>query len=135
MLTDHGVTIKFIQEGLEFGPGKEDPFKKMMLQMLGSFAEFERNISKQRQAEGIAKAKERGAYERCGRPSTADHSLIVDTWDQNRGITITKLAKSLGYSRSVVHRVLSLHLLYKEYDKAPPVQEKQDKLKMAKRKK
>ena len=38
------------------------PFAKLQLQMMGAFAEFERNIIKKRQAEGIAKAKAKGVY-------------------------------------------------------------------------
>lgn len=41
---------------------KADPIAKLMLGLMGSVAEFERSIIKERQAEGIAHAKARGVY-------------------------------------------------------------------------
>jgi len=61
-LNDKGVTISFLSENLTFSAGADDAFAKLQLQMMGAFAEFERNITRKRQAEGIAKAKERGVY-------------------------------------------------------------------------
>lgn len=59
-----GVSIHFESEGMTFDPSKEaDPYQKIAFQGLGSFAEFERAISRRRQAEGIAKAKESGRYQ------------------------------------------------------------------------
>lgn len=40
--------------------GDDNPMNKLMLQMMGAFAEFERNLIHERQAEGIANAKKRG---------------------------------------------------------------------------
>ena len=62
-LNDNGVTIEFLSERLVFSGRSDDAFAKLQLQMMGAFAEFERNIIRKRQAEGIAKAKERGVYE------------------------------------------------------------------------
>lgn len=60
-LVEKGVTVKFHREGLTFN-GNEDSMSKLMLQMMGAFAEFERNLLRERQAEGIAKAKAAGKY-------------------------------------------------------------------------
>ena len=57
-LADKGVSLSFLSERLTFSAEADDAFAK--LQMMGAFAEFERNIIKKRQAEGIAKAKARG---------------------------------------------------------------------------
>ena len=62
-MTTAGVTVKFVKEGLTFSSGGDSAFSKLMLQMLGAIAEFERNCMLERQREGIAKAKKAGKYQ------------------------------------------------------------------------
>ena len=59
--------IYFIKENLRFTDDTNNPFNKLTLQIIGSIAEFERNMIKMRQKEGIAIAKKKGVYskERC----------------------------------------------------------------------
>jgi DNA invertase Pin-like site-specific DNA recombinase len=101
-LNDKGVSITFHTEGLTFTGNADDAMSRLQLQMMGAFAEFERNISRRRQEEGIAKAKAKGIY-KGGRP-TIDrvqvHALASD------GQGPTKIAKILGVSRMSVHRIL-----------------------------
>ena len=67
-LTGRGVSVHFLGEKLDFDAGKDaSPTSKLMLSMIGAFAEFERSMIRRRQAEGIALAKERGGLQR---PST-----------------------------------------------------------------
>ena len=54
-LTGRGVTIRFNKENLTF-TGDANPMQKLMLQMMGAFAEFERSMIRERQREGIAAA-------------------------------------------------------------------------------
>ena len=61
-LTDKGVTVTFLHENLAFAKDTSDPRADLMLGILGSFAEFERAIIRERQAEGIALAKKAGKY-------------------------------------------------------------------------
>lgn len=76
-LTARGVEIHFIKEGLIFGRDKQqNALNKLMFQMLGAFAEFERNLIKERQREGIEQAKKRGVYK--GR-KPIDKSLYEET--------------------------------------------------------
>ena len=56
-LTGRGVSVKFHKENLTFTPDKENPFQRLQLQLIGSVAEFERAIIRERQREGIAIAK------------------------------------------------------------------------------
>lgn len=56
-ITEKGCSIVFIKENLRFEPGKNNPMSTLVLQILGSVAEFERSLIKTRQAEGIAIAK------------------------------------------------------------------------------
>ena len=60
-LNGQGVQIHFIKEGLQF-TGEDSPMSKLLLSVMGAFAEFERSLIKERQKEGIALAKKRGVY-------------------------------------------------------------------------
>ena len=70
--------------------------------MLGVFAEFETNLRKERQLEGIAKAKAAGVYK--GRRPTVD-VLRVRALRQE-GIGPSAIAKTLGIGRASVYRAL-----------------------------
>jgi DNA invertase Pin-like site-specific DNA recombinase len=61
--TDKGINVLSTKEGLQtIVDGKENPIAKMMIGILGTLAEFELNRIKERQAEGIEKAKAKGNY-------------------------------------------------------------------------
>src|SRR2546421_12239216 len=60
-LTRRGVRIEFVKEHLSF-TGDDSPMASLMLSVMGAFAEFERALLQERQREGIALAKKRGAY-------------------------------------------------------------------------
>ncbi len=62
-LTDKGVNVISKKEGLQtLVDGKENPIAKLMIGILGTLAEFELTRLKERQSEGIAKAKAKGIY-------------------------------------------------------------------------
>lgn len=75
---------------------------KAFLDMLGVFAEFETNLRKERQLEGIAKAKAEGAYR--GRPATIDASRVQALRAAGKGATA--IAKELKIGRASVYRYL-----------------------------
>lgn len=75
---------------------------KAFLDMLGVFAEFETNLRKERQLEGIAKAKSEGAYR--GRPATIDASRVQALRAAGKGATA--IAKELKIGRASVYRYL-----------------------------
>jgi len=75
---------------------------KAFLDMLGVFAEFETNLRKERQLEGIAKAKAEGAYR--GRPATIDASRVQTLRAAGKGATA--IAKELKIGRASVYRYL-----------------------------
>jgi DNA invertase Pin-like site-specific DNA recombinase len=77
---------------------------KAFLGMLGVFAEFETNLRKERQAEGIAKAKAKGVYK--GRPAKIDVEAVQKLKEKGKGATT--IAETLGISRASVYRVLGL---------------------------
>lgn len=100
-LTAKGVTVRFHREGMVFD-GAATGINKLMLQMLGAFAEFERDRIRERQREGIAKAKERGVYK--GRKPSVDREAIRRAMDE--GMSYRKAAASCGVSLSTVQRVM-----------------------------
>lgn len=100
-LNDKGVSVEFVSEKLAFS-GAADAFSKLQLQMMGAFAEFERSIIKQRQAEGIAKAKAKGVYK--GRKKQIDENLIVELTAQ--GNSQNQIAEIMGITRMSVYRCL-----------------------------
>ena len=60
-LTGRGVQVQFMKEGLLF-TGEDSAMSKLLLSVMGAFAEFERALLKERQREGIAIAKKAGVY-------------------------------------------------------------------------
>ena len=73
---------------------------KAFFDMLGVFAEFETNLRRERQTEGIAAAKQRGAYR--GRPPRIDLQAIQHRLA--RGLSPTQIARELGVSRGTVYK-------------------------------
>ncbi len=72
--TDKGINVVSTKEGLQtLIDGKENPVAKMMIGILGTLAEFELSRIKERQAEGIAKAKAKGGY--IGRKTGSSEDL------------------------------------------------------------
>ena len=60
-LTNRGVRVEFTKEGLSF-TGEDSALSKLLLSVMGAFAEFERSLILERQREGIAIAKAAGEY-------------------------------------------------------------------------
>jgi DNA invertase Pin-like site-specific DNA recombinase len=93
-----GVALKATEQPVDTSSAAGRAF----LQMLGVFAEFETAIRKERQLEGIAKAKTKGVYK--GRKP----SVPVDDVKRmkSEGMSPTAIAKHLGVARSSVYRAL-----------------------------
>jgi DNA invertase Pin-like site-specific DNA recombinase len=75
---------------------------KAFLDMLGVFAEFETNLRRERQMEGIAKAKAAGVYK--GRKPSIDSTEVARL--KGQGLGASKIAKQLGIGRASVYRLL-----------------------------
>ena len=80
------------------------PTGRLMLTMLGAIAEFERTLMLERQAEGIAKAKENGKYK--GRKPTAMAKAAQVLAMVQEGATQAKIGAELGISKMSIHRIL-----------------------------
>lgn len=102
-LNDQGVAVTFLSERLTFSTDADDALAKLQLQMMGAFAEFERNIIRKRQAEGIAKAKAKGVY--TGRKPSIDRDKVRALREE--GLSTYKIAENMGISRMSVHRILN----------------------------
>ena len=95
-----GVELKVLALSLD----TSTPTGKLMLNLLGSIAEFERELMLERQREGIAKAKAEGKYK--GRAPTARRKAADVRRLRAEGKTVEAIVKELGISRSSVFRAL-----------------------------
>jgi DNA invertase Pin-like site-specific DNA recombinase len=77
---------------------------RLMLNVIGSVAQFEREMMLERQREGIAKAKSEGKYK--GRASTARSKTTDVIALKQQGFGGTEIAKRLGIGRASVYRIL-----------------------------
>lgn len=103
-LTMRGVRIEFIKENLIF-TGEDSPMANLMLSVMGAFAEFERALSRERQREGIALAKQRGAYRGRKKALTPDRITQLRQCAE-RGEQKAKLAREFGVGRETLYHYL-----------------------------
>ncbi|ANF89318.1 DNA resolvase (plasmid) [Pseudomonas antarctica] len=77
----------------------------LMLSVMGAFAEFERALIRERQREGIAQAKQRGAY--CGRKKAlSDEQALTVRQRAAAGEPKAQLAREFGISRETLYQYL-----------------------------
>ena len=100
-LTTNGITVTFLQEGQSYS-ANPSPTGKLLLGMLGAVAEFERSIIRERQAEGIARAKARGIYK--GRKPVPDEKIEQARQLISQGVPKARVARDLGISRSSLYK-------------------------------
>jgi len=104
ILTGKGVRIEFVKEHLAF-TGEDSPMANLLLSVMGAFAEFERALINERQREGIALAKQRGAYR--GRKKTLSPDAVQRLRERiAEGITKAKVAREFGISRQTLYHYL-----------------------------
>lgn len=102
-LSTKGITVTFLQEGQSYS-ANPSPTGKLLLGMLGAVAEFERSIIRERQAEGIARAKARGIYK--GRKPVPDEKIEQARQLISQGVPKARVARNLGISRSSLYKHL-----------------------------
>ena len=100
-LEQREVTLTVLDMNLD----TSSPTGRLMLNLLGSVAQFEREIMLLRQREGIAAAKSRGAYK--GRQPTARAKSTQVLELHNQGMGVADIAKELEVSRASVYRILA----------------------------
>ena len=103
-LTGRGVCIEFVKEHLSF-TGEDSPMASLMLSVMGAFAEFERTLIHERQREGIALAKQRGAYK--GRKKSLSQAEVANLRERlTTGISKAQVAREAGISRQTLYQYL-----------------------------
>ena len=100
-LTAKEVKVCFVKESLTF-TGEDSLMANLLLSVMGAIAELERELIKERQREGIALAKEAGAYQGRKRTLTAPQAAAL-LQRVSAGESKTKLAKELGVSRNTIY--------------------------------
>lgn len=103
-LTQRGVCIEFVKEHLTF-TGEDSPMANLMLSVMGAFAEFERALIRERQREGIALAKQRGAY-RGRKKALAPERATELRRRAAAGEKKAQLAREFGISRETLYQYL-----------------------------
>lgn len=101
LLDGKGVGLKVLEQDINTTTSTG----KLMFNMLAAIAEFETELRKERQMDGIALAKEEGRY--TGRKRTIDRDKVREL--RENGLSMDKIAAELGVSKSAVHKILSQH--------------------------
>lgn len=110
-ITSKHAQVNFVKEGLEF-TSSSSPMSQLMLSLMGAFAEFEHSLIRERQLEGIAKAKERGVYDRLRKLTNNQIQEIKSIFaKETNSIKINKaaLAKQYGISRPTLYYYINHH--------------------------
>jgi len=104
-LNKRGVIVEFVKESLIFA-GDDSAMSKLMLTIMGGVAEFERAMIRERQREGIAKAKEAGKYR--GRKSTMTETQVRAIRDRaSAGENKSALARKYGVTRQTIYNLIA----------------------------
>lgn len=114
-ILNKGASITFVTNNLSFSPDQDNnPMNKLMLQMLGAFSEFEREIIKERQREGIEQARKKGI--KLGRKPilTDDTKKQIDkliqlknsSVKQYRMLTYDEICRQVGIKKPTLYKYL-----------------------------
>ena len=102
--TRRGIVVEFRKEALTF-TGDDSPMSQLLLTMLGAVAQFERDLIRERQREGIEAAKRRGVYRGRTRLLTADQAAELAA-RAAAGEPKAALAREAGVSRETLYQYL-----------------------------
>lgn len=100
-LKKRGVGVRVLLQGID--TSASGPVGELTMNLLASFAEFETAIRRERQMEGIARAKSRGVYKGGKRKVNPDDVLRLEA----DGLGASAIARQLGCGRATVYRALS----------------------------
>lgn len=107
-LTAKGVRVEFLNEGLIF-TGDDGAMARLLLSVMGAFAEFERSLIRERQAEGIAIAKTKGVY-KGRKPALTAQQVEAARQRIADGVAKAKVARDLGVSRQTLYSALAVEV-------------------------
>lgn len=103
-LTDRGIRVQFMKENLTF-TGEESPMANLLLSVMGAIGQFERELLRERQREGIEMAKRAGAYKGRKRSLSPERAAELKT-RLDAGEGKTAMASEFGIDRMTVYRYL-----------------------------
>ena len=103
-LTSQKIRIEFLKENLIF-TGEETPISKLLLSVMGAFAEFERSLISERQREGITLAKKKGLY-KGRKPSLSKEQIIELKQRIENGEKKAIIARDFNISRETLYQYL-----------------------------
>lgn len=103
-LTGRGIIVEFLKERLIF-TSEDTPLSNLLLSVMGAFAEFERALIRERQSEGIAIAKTKGAYKGRQRSMT-DEKISEILRRVAAGEKKARIAREMGISRETLYQYL-----------------------------
>jgi len=104
-MTAKGIIVVFCKENLTFADDKKNPLQELMFNIMAAFAQFERELIRERQKEGVQIAKANGAYKGRKQEMTSDRVEEIRR-RVAAGEPKAKIAKSLGISRDTLYRYL-----------------------------
>lgn len=102
-LTDRGVAVQFLNEQQTY-TADSDPVSRFMLSILGAVAQLERELIRERQADGIAAAKARGVYDR--KPILSPEQVSRAREMVNSGVPKAVVARRFEIARSTLYKYL-----------------------------
>lgn len=109
-LTAKGVSIHFITDNLTFEADSNSAMNTLIFNMLGSFAQFERDLIVQRTTEGRERAKAQGKH--MGRPKqpTANIERAVQLFNSRKdnGLSVKDIVNTTGVPRATIYREAKL---------------------------
>ena len=103
-LTKRGIKVEFVKESLTF-TGEDSPMATLLLNVMGSFAQFERELIKERQREGIAIAKKNGVY-KGRKPSLSPEQATELRKRVAAGEKKAGIARDFNISRETLYQYL-----------------------------
>ncbi|MCL1624221.1 recombinase family protein [Moraxella sp. Tifton1] len=114
-LNKKGVSFKSIKDNLTFDGSNNSPMDKFFLHILGAVSELERALIRERQKEGIAKAKQRGVYKGRKPTLTADKIKLIEErlakkekdLQSYKSISYQSIADEIGVSLATLNRYLA----------------------------
>jgi DNA invertase Pin-like site-specific DNA recombinase len=104
-LTAKKVSVQFVKENLTF-TGDDSPMATLMLQIMGSCAQFERSMILERQREGIRIAKAKGKFKGRKRALTPEQVIELRKRAAARTDSMTDLAEEFGVSRQTAYAAI-----------------------------
>lgn len=102
--TKRGIGVQFLKENLIF-TGEDSSMSQLMLTILGAVAQFERDLIRERQREGIVLAKNKGVYRGRKRALSSERARELRT-RVSAGEPKASLAREFGISRETLYKYL-----------------------------